>query len=150
MKLLIPPPIQTLFSAILMWVISQYLNQANFNLNGMNGFALVCLISGGIIIVLGINKFRQTKTTINPHKPNEASSLVVGGIYRYTRNPMYFGLLIILFSIALYLKNLISFLVIPLYMLFITKYQIIPEEEALENIFGEEYKSYKNKVRRWI
>ena len=116
----------------------------------MNGFALVCLISGGIIIVLGINKFRQTKTTINPHKPNEATSLVDEGIYRYTRNPMYFGLLIILFSIALYLKNLGSFLVLPLYMLFITKYQILPEEEALENIFGEIYKNYKKKVRRWI
>ena len=53
-------------------------------------------------------------------------------------------------SIALFLKNFISFLIIPLFILFITKNQILPEEEALENIFGEEYKNYKKKVRRWI
>ena len=89
-------------------------------------------------------KFKKIKTTISPLRPNKTS------YYEYTRNPMYLGLLLMLFSIALFLKNFISFLIIPLFILFITKNQILPEEEALENIFGEEYKNYKKKVRRWI
>ena len=99
---------------------------------------------------MSINKFRETKTTISPLKPNKTSSLVSNGIYRYTRNPMYLGLLLMLFSAALFLKNFVSFLIIPLFIIFITKNQILPEEEALGNIFGAEYKNYKKKVRRWI
>ena len=150
MKLLIPPPIQALLSAIMMCLISRYFTHANFSLNGINIFALIFLIIAVIIIVLSMYKFRKIKTTINPLRPNKASSIVNTGIYEYTRNPMYLGLLLMLFSTALFIKNLISFLIIPLFILFITKNQILPEEEALENIFGEEYKNYKKKVRRWI
>ncbi|MAN35284.1 MAG: isoprenylcysteine carboxyl methyltransferase [Candidatus Marinimicrobia bacterium] len=150
MKLLIPPPIQALLSAIMMCLISRYFTHANFSLNGINIFALIFLIIAAIIIILSMYKFKKIKTTISPLRPNKTSSLVKSGIYEYTRNPMYLGLLLMLFSIALFLKNFISFLIIPLFILFITKNQILPEEEALENIFGEEYKNYKNKVRRWI
>ena len=150
MKLLIPPPIQALLSAIMMCLISRYFTHANFSLNGINIFALIFLIIAVIIIILSMYKFRKIKTTISPLRPNKTSSLVKSGIYEYTRNPMYLGLLLMLFSIALFLKNFISFLIIPLFILFITKNQILPEEEALENIFGEEYRNYKNKVRRWI
>ena len=150
MKLLIPPPIQALLSAIMMCLINRYFTHANFSLNGINIFALIFLIIAAIIIILSMYKFKKIKTTISPLRPNKTSSLVKSGIYEYTRNPMYLGLLLMLFSIALFLKNFISFLIIPLFILFITKNQILPEEEALEKIFGEEYKNYKNKVRRWI
>ena len=150
MKLLIPPPIQALLSAIMMWLISRYFLQANFNSSIMNIFGLVFLIIAVIIIILSINKFRAIKTTISPLKPNNTSSLVITGIYKHTRNPMYLGLLLILFSTALLLNNFISFLILPLFIIFITKNQILPEEEALENMFGEKYKNYKKKVRRWI
>ena len=150
MKLLIPPPIQALLSAIMMCLINRYFTHANFSLNGINIFALIFLIIAVIIIILSINKFRKIKTTISPLKLNKTSSLINSGIYRYTRNPMYLGLLLMLFSTALFLKNFISFLIIPLFILFITRNQILPEEESLDNIFLEEYKNYKKKVRRWI
>tara|TARA_A100000164_G_C21924563_1_gene782373 strand:+ start:1803 stop:2207 length:405 start_codon:yes stop_codon:yes gene_type:complete len=134
----------------MIWLISKYFYKASFNFNLINELALLCLISGIIIIILGINKFRLSKTTISPLKPSKTSYLVNDGIYSYTRNPMYLGLLLILLSIAIYLKNYISLLFIPLFILFITKNQILPEEKTLENIFGERYKNYKNKVRRWI
>ena len=95
-------------------------------------------------------KFKKIKTTISPLRPNKTSSLVKSGIYEYTRNPMYLGLLLMLFSIALFLKNFISFLIIPLFVIFINKNQILPEEQILENIFGEEYRNYIKKVKRWI
>ena len=102
MKLLIPPPLQALLSAIMMWLISRYFTHAIFSLNGINVFALIFLIIAVIIIILSINKFRKIKTTISPLKPNKTSSLVNSGIYDYTRNPMYLGLLLMLFSIALF------------------------------------------------
>lgn len=150
MKLLIPPPILTLMSAILMLIISKYFNKANFSLNQHNQFALFFLIVALIIIVISIAKFIKIKTTISPLKPNKTSILVDSGIYKHTRNPMYLGLLLILFSLFLYLKNFLSFLVLPLFVIHITKNQILPEEKVLENLFGEQYKKYKNKVRRWI
>tara|TARA_Y100001935_G_scaffold250269_1_gene250095 strand:+ start:1036 stop:1488 length:453 start_codon:yes stop_codon:yes gene_type:complete len=150
MKLLIPPPIQALLSAIMMWLISRYFPYANFSLKGVNIFAFVFLIIGIIIIILSINKFREIRTAISPLEPNKTSSLAKNGIYKYTRNPMYLGLLFMLFSIALFLKNFISFLIILLFKFFITRNQILPEEDILDNIFGVEYKNYKKKVRRWI
>ena len=150
MKLLIPPPILTLMSAILMLIISKYFNKANFSLNQHNQFALFFLIVALIIILISIAKFIKIKTTISPLKPNKTSILVDSGIYKYTRNPMYLGLLLILFSLFLYLKNFLSFLVLPLFVIYITKNQILPEEKVLENLFGDQYKKYKNKVRRWI
>tara|TARA_A100001011_G_C13967849_1_gene697999 strand:- start:216 stop:617 length:402 start_codon:yes stop_codon:yes gene_type:complete len=133
-----------------MWLISRYFPYANFTLNGINLLALVFLIIAVILLIFSVNKFIEIKTTISPLKPNKTSSLVNSGIYSYTRNPMYLGLLLILFSTAFLLKNFISFLIIPLFIFFITKNQILPEEEALENLFGEEYKNYKEEVRRWV
>ena len=150
MKLLIPPPILTLMSAILMLIISKYFNKANFSLNQHNQFALFFLIVALIIILISIAKFIKIKTTSSPLKPNKTSILVDSGIYKYTRNPMYLGLLLILFSLFFYLKNFLSFLVLPLFVIYITKNQILPEEKVLENLFGDQYKKYKNKVRRWI
>jgi len=133
-----------------MCLINRYFTHANFSLNGINIFALIFLIIAAIIIILSMYKFKKIKTTISPLRPNKTSSLVKSGIYEYTRNPMYLGLLLMLFSIALFLKNFISFLIIPLFIIFINKNQILPEEQILENIFGEEYRNYIKKVKRWI
>lgn len=83
-------------------------------------------------------------------KPDESSDLVVSGIYKYTRNPMYLGLLIILCSWAVYLADFVSLLLLPVFVWYITTYQIIPEEQILENKFGMKYIQYKHNVRRWI
>ena len=133
-----------------MWLVSKYSLNTNFNLNGINILALVFLIIAIIMIVLSINKFKKNRTTISPLRPNKTSSLITSGIYNYTRNPMYLGLLLILISTALFIKNFISFLIIPLFVIFINKNQILPEEQILENIFGEEYRNYTKKVKRWI
>jgi|TARA_B000000557_G_scaffold261921_1_gene261763 protein-S-isoprenylcysteine O-methyltransferase Ste14 len=133
-----------------MWLVSKYSLNTNFNLNGINILALVFLIIAIIMIVLSINKFKKNRTTISPLRPNKTSSLITSGIYNYTRNPMYLGLLLMLISTALFIKNFISFLIIPLFVISINKNQILPEEQILENIFGEEYRNYTKKVKRWI
>ena len=108
------------------------------------------MTTGIVIIGLSIVTFSLVKTTVTPLYPDKASSLVTMGIYQYSRNPMYFGLLLILFSIGFYLQNPVSMFVLLLYVWFIGKYQIIPEEEALHKLFGRDYKNYQEGVKRWI
>ena len=150
MRLRIPPGVQLLLFSFAMLVINRYVVKASFGFTGINEFALFCLTGGVVMIGSGIVTFRKAKTTVTPLHPDKASSLVTIGIYQYTRNPMYFGLLLILFSIGLYLQNLTSMFVLPIYVWFISKYQIIPEEEALQKVFGHDYKNYQNRVMRWI
>ena len=150
MRLKTPPAVQLFISALLMWIISIYADNFRFIFKFNNELALFCLIIGGTIIVFGIAAFRKAETTVTPLHPDKASSLVTMGIYQYIRNPMYFGLLLILFSIGFYLQNLASMFVLPIYIWFISKYQIIPEEEELHKLFGQNYINYQDRVRRWI
>ena len=98
----------------------------------------------------GILAFRASRTTINPLKPERSSSLVVGGIYRITRNPMYVGMAFLLLAWAVHLSAWLSFTGILAFVLYITRFQIRPEERALQRIFGEAFNAYCARVRRWL
>ena len=105
---------------------------------------------GVVIAIAGVVSFRRAKTTVNPMRPESASSLVVSGIYRYTRNPMYLGLLLLLLGWAIFLSNLAAFAVLPAFVVYINRFQIGPEERALDALFPREYPAYRARVRRWI
>jgi protein-S-isoprenylcysteine O-methyltransferase Ste14 len=94
--------------------------------------------------------FLRRRTTINPLKPDSASALVTGGIYRFTRNPMYLGSATLLLAWALYLGNVAAFAGVPLFILYMNRFQIAPEERALEARFGAEYLAYRTRVPRWL
>jgi len=83
-------------------------------------------------------------------KPDQATTLVTDGMFKITRNPMYLGMLLLLFGLSVFKGLIVGFIFLPLFVLYITIFQIIPEEEAMLNLFGEDYKSYSNKVRRWF
>ena len=87
---------------------------------------------------------------MNPIKASAASSLVTGGVYRFTRNPMYLGLSITLMGWAVFLSNPLALLAVPLFVLYMEKFQINPEERVLSSLFGAEYAAYEEKVRRWL
>ncbi len=87
---------------------------------------------------------------MNPIKPGAASSLVSSGVYRFTRNPMYLGLSVTLLGWAMFLSNPLALLAVPLFVLYINRFQIDPEERVLSSLFGAEYAAYKEKVRRWL
>ncbi len=150
LKLKIPPPVVGLVCALIMWLASRFFTGFSFNLPYANFISpgLICLAL--FIDISALLNFKSLKTTINPMKPGESSSLAERGVYQYTRNPMYLGLLIILSSWGIFLGNYISVLVLPFFVWYITVFQIIPEEEILENKFKEKYMQYKHKVRRWI
>jgi protein-S-isoprenylcysteine O-methyltransferase Ste14 len=99
---------------------------------------------------LAMLSFWKVHTTVNPMKPSSTSSLVTSGIYHFTRNPMYLGLLFILIGWALYLANVLAFLFLPAFILYMNRFQIEPEERALTALFGQEFFEYASRVRRWL
>jgi len=107
-------------------------------------YAGALLVAAGFAVdLLSILRFRSEETTVNPLKPENTTSLLTSGIYSVTRNPMYLGMAIMLVGAALLMRCL-SPLVMPLvFCLVVTVMQILPEERALEKLFGEEYTAYK-------
>ena len=98
----------------------------------------------------GLLAFRASRTTINPLRPKRVSALVTVCVYRITRNPMYVGLCCILLAWAVHLAALPAFLGPPAFVLYVTRFQIVPEERALAELFGERYLEYAARVRRWL
>lgn len=98
----------------------------------------------------GLLAFRQAKTTINPTKPTAASSLVTRGVYTFSRNPMYLGLLFVLLGFVSILASPMALVLLPAFVAYINRFQITPEERVLALLFGQAFTAYKTKVRRWL
>ena len=146
----IPPPLVALALALVMWVAAQWLPRpaappaVRLALAvGIGGLGLA--VSGA-----GTLAFRRARTTVNPLRPERASSLVLSGVYRVTRNPMYLGMALGLLSWAAYLWSPLSLLGPAAFVAYITRFQIQPEERILAAKFGAEYEHYQSRVRRWI
>lgn len=150
LELKIPPVAVGLLAAALMWLGAWSVPRLAFHLPGRIFIAVGVALVGALVSILGVVSFKRAKTTVNPMKPEAASSLVVAGIYRVTRNPMYLGFLLILGGWGAWLSNALAFLPIPLFILYMTVFQIRPEERALEARFGPDFAAYKKQVRRWI
>jgi protein-S-isoprenylcysteine O-methyltransferase Ste14 len=110
----------------------------------------VLFLTGAFFCVAGVLSFKNADTTVNPMKPEESSSLVTSGIYRFTRNPMYVGFLLFLVSWAVFLSNLYSLALSVIFVLYMNQFQIKPEEKMLNKIFKEEFYEYTKGVRRWL
>lgn len=146
----IPPPIVYVLMAAAMWPASGLTPSLAMPLLLRAGLALLFFASAGIIAVAAFRKFGQAGTTIDPVNIDRASNLVTTGIYRVTRNPMYLSMTCLLLSEALAFGTA-SALAVPLaFVLFITRFQIMPEERVLEAKFGAPYAQYRARVRRWV
>lgn len=150
LELLIPPPFVTLLIGLVMWALSRMVPTLNLAWVQNTRVAFVVALLGLAISLVSMAAFRRAHTTMDPKRPESAMNLISSGIYRYSRNPMYLGVLLVLVGWAIYLLNLLSMLCIPLFIAFITRFQIIPEERLLHQKFGMAFESYKNKVRRWL
>jgi protein-S-isoprenylcysteine O-methyltransferase Ste14 len=146
----IPPPIVAAIIATAMWGISS-LEPALPLAPAMRQFLAATLAIVGVSFdLLGLLAFRRSRTTINPMKPSKASALVTGGIYRVTRNPMYVGLALLLSAWAMHLSMLWPFLGPALFVIYMNRFQIGPEERVMRGKFGEQYAAYAARVRRWL
>jgi len=150
LKTRIPPPIVMLISAALMWGISQ----ASINIEITSSIRMLSLLTltllGMFVCISGVVFFKLAKTTTNPLRPDAVSSLVVTGIYKYSRNPMYLGFAILLFAWSVYLASILSIVGVVVFVCYMNQFQIMPEEAALNKVFGNEFEQYKSKVRRWL
>ena len=144
----IPPPIVTLICGL-----GIYLSRPLFptyNHTSIDIISALFLSLGIMTLIVAFLSFKKQKTTVNPLQPEKASSLVVSGVFKYSRNPMYLGLSLILLSAAIQFNFVGGILIVFMFIAFITKFQIIPEEIAMERLFGEEFIRYKEKTRKWI
>lgn len=112
--------------------------------------AIILVAIGLGIELYSVALFVKARTTVNPLKPDKAKTLVISGMYRVTRNPMYLGMLILLVGLVVWIGNVAAIPVLALFVWFITRFQIKPEEQALRGIFGQAFIDYENRVRRWI
>lgn len=150
LQLKLPPAIVTLVFGAMMWLAANYLRWEWLQFYVPQWLAIVLVMAAALLGVAGLVQFFRVSTTINPHKPDNSRSLVTGGMYRFSRNPMYLALLFILLAYASYLGNAAAFVLLPFYILYMNRYQIIPEEKVLEEKFGAEYREYHSRVRRWL
>lgn len=115
----------------------------------------VAWIVGALPIVCGVAltgsailKFKTVGTTVRPDRA--ASTLVIAGPYKVTRNPMYVGLASVYLGIAIAGQSVWAIILLPIVLMVIERWAIQPEEAFLERHFGTEYFSYKKRARRWI
>lgn len=150
LELLIPPPVTMLVTGILMWGSSALFPWLGFTWLYSTAWGGATALLGLAVSLSGVVTFKRARTTVDPRRPGEATTLITSGIYRYSRNPMYLGVMLILVGWALFLGNLLSALLIVGFVVYINRYQILPEERLLQEKFGADFVAYKEKVRRWI
>jgi protein-S-isoprenylcysteine O-methyltransferase Ste14 len=150
LELRIPPPIVGITIAAGMWVFAHMQPVFQWPKRIRLLVAIAFCVIGVAIAIGGVLSFRRARTTVNPLKPESSAALVSTGVYAFTRNPMYVGMVLIVIGWAIYLS---SFWALPgpvLYGLYLTRFQIIPEERALTRLFGSSFTDYRQRVRRWL
>lgn len=150
MRPVIPPPVVGLLAAGLAWMSATYIPALTVSFPGQDVFAGLLALIGFTIDGAGILAFIRQRTTVNPLRPERAQSLVVSGFYRYSRNPMYLGMAFLIAAWSVYLGTLAGLVILPAFVLILNEIQIKPEEAALERLFGDDYRAYKRRVRRWL
>ena len=144
----IPPPIVTATFGLIIYFSKSF--SPVYSFDNSNMISVIFLLFGLGIFSAAVQSFKKHKTTINPLSPDKASSLVNSGIFSYSRNPMYLGMLLILLSVSFKFNISGGLFISFLFKIYITRFQIIPEEEAMAKLFGEEFIAYKNQTRRWV
>lgn len=150
LELKIPPVVLVVLFALAMWLVALWLPSVALPAVWGQVSAVVLAAAGIAVALAGVLAFRQANTTVDPRVPQQTSSLVIRGIYRYSRNPMYLGFLLLLAALACYLMSAAAMVLLPLFVMYMNRWQISPEERYLLQKFGAEYQAYTKQVRRWL
>jgi protein-S-isoprenylcysteine O-methyltransferase Ste14 len=150
MKPCIPPPALALAAGACMSALHRWFPLARCVSPPWQWLGLLPAALGVAISVMAFGRFRRVRTTVNPLDPSKATHLVTDGVFSVSRNPMYLGLMLVLVGWAIWQGTVSSWLVLPLFWAIITYGQIVPEEQALSRLFGEQYAAYRREVGRWI
>lgn len=146
----IPPMVVLAGCAALAWLLGLALPGRPLEWPLQWLLALVLLVGGVGLSLASKFAFLRADTTLNPMRPEHVSTLVTTGLYRWTRNPMYLGQAVILLAWAVFVDRPVAFLVVPLFVAYITRFQIHPEEMVLSRRFPGMYAAFCERTRRWI
>jgi protein-S-isoprenylcysteine O-methyltransferase Ste14 len=145
-----PPPLVLVLLGAAMWGLDRSVPALRIESALLKPLALLLIAAGLLLAAAAVVSFIRHKTTVNPLAPSRASHLVTTGVYAYSRNPIYLGDLLLLIALAVWLGNLLNLIVPAVFAVYITRFQIVPEERALARSFGERYTAYCAAVRRWL
>ncbi len=148
----IPPPLLAIVCAGLMSIAAQLLPGLSVPLPALWRWTCIGMLLCVTVVFDGaaLLAFRRAKTTIDPRKPDQTQALVTTGVYRWTRNPMYVGLTALLAAWAVYLGSMVALALLVAFVLYLSRFQIAPEERALHLLFGDDFEQYCARVRRWL
>ncbi|AMK77086.1 MULTISPECIES: methyltransferase family protein [Methylomonas] len=150
LELRVPPVALSLFFAGAMWLASVQFPVMSFAMPWRLVISMALCGIGIVFAVAGVIAFRVARTTVNPTRPDAASTLVSSGIYRFSRNPMYVGFLFALGGWAFFLAHALGFIFLPAFVIYMNRFQISPEERALSSTFGKHFAAYTQSVPRWL
>jgi protein-S-isoprenylcysteine O-methyltransferase Ste14 len=144
----IVPPVIALLCLVVGGALQWLLPDLRFTFPGKELLGLLLAAAGIASAVWAARTFSRRDTTISPH--GTPTALVAEGPFRYTRNPMYLGMLLFLLGVAVGFGGL-ALLAAPIAFFAIISLTQIPTEEArMLSIFGDEYTAYRTRVRRWL
>ncbi|QNV04841.1 methyltransferase family protein [Shewanella algae] len=146
----LPPLALLLLFALLLQLTSYWLPSSGLPSSLSLSLAFSLLAAGLIIPLAGVLSFKRHGTTSDPRVPEQSSALVTSGIYRCSRNPMYLGFVFLLLAQTFFLNSLWLLLLVALFIAYLQRFQILPEERAMQQLFGDPYRAYCQRVRRWI
>lgn len=150
LTLRIHPPVIFLLCWVLIYAGNIALPMLTFNVPYRVAFSVSFATLALLVGFSGVYALRKQKTTLDPMQPAKTNHLVTSGVYRYSRNPMYLALLILLIALAIRSANAAATAAPLFFRWYITVFQIKPEEESLKSRFGARYNHYAKQVRRWL
>ena len=150
LELKVIPVVQVMLCAIAIFSIDHYLLTFSYIGPFHKEIATLVFAISVVLILLAVISFKRSQTTVNPTTPQDTSQIVESGIYRYSRNPMYLAMTLSLLALCIFVENYLSFAILPIFIGYLTRFQIIPEEQMLTRHFGEQYSQYCDRVRRWL
>jgi protein-S-isoprenylcysteine O-methyltransferase Ste14 len=150
LELKIPPVVVVLLTGAAMWAAARFWSSLRVELPLRAALAAGLILAGLVIALAGVVSFRRAGTTVNPLQPAATSRLVVSGVYRRTRNPMYVGMLLVLVGWAVLLAHPLALVLAATFVPVMNRLQILPEERSLAATFGPAFINYQSNVRRWL
>ncbi len=133
---------------LLMWFMDYFFPIYDYVSPPIVYVGIIAVLCGIVIAAVAARMFKEADTGIKPF--DEATALVTGGFYRFTRNPMYMGMFLLLLGVAFLMGSVGALLPIPVFVLIIRNNFVLGEERFMEAAFGQQYRDYKMRVRRWL
>lgn len=145
-----PPPLIYLGFLFAGWGLGRLIVTPGFGLDGdiRRGLAVVLVIGGLTLEAMALGLFRRLGTPPQPWKPTTA--LATGGVYRFSRNPIYLGFTLIYAGFAVAMNSPLALAGLLPCLIVIDRFVVAREERYLDVKFGQEWRAYRARVRRWL